>query len=133
MALKEYISLSELNEYDSLLRNQFTQSDLDRANDEIEIVAKRNGAEPSEISDPINPYLKDFGLCFACYNKAGRLSGNNPKAYGNNQQLDPYLEKEKAYEKRMFRAETFLSYQVITGTEDSPDDFANPTIKLFRR
>jgi hypothetical protein len=132
MAVGVYITLSQAQAEDDLLSGVVKQVHIDRANEEVENLARRRDAEIAEIKIPIDPYLRDFAIFFALERCAGGRSGNNPRSFNNNAEGEPYSDKRDHYRRCRLEMETLLTYEVITGTQQQGSDWANPTIPLYR-
>jgi hypothetical protein len=132
MMAGNYITLAQVKAADDLLQGVVLQAHIDRANEEVENIARRRDVPVASIASPVHPYLRDFAIFFCLERVAGGRSGNNPRSYNNSPEGEPYSDKRNYYRSMRSEMETLLTYEVITGGQQRASDFANPTIQLYR-
>ena len=130
--MANYITLDEIISIDNLLGPSVTAADVDRAKLEAENFALRTqGVKAADLITPIHPYFTDYLAFWTLARVARRGLGNNPRAYASSPDGSPYPEKVKSYKKDYWEAQQLLTKEVLTGEEESKEDFANPTIPIF--
>lgn len=117
---------------DKLLMQYVTQNYIDRAANEIEFIALKNGVQTEDISDPLHQYVKEFMIAYIFSEVAGDLAGNNIRILENGINGDVYFQKQKFYEKKAESYREKLTKEIFLNTADQPIEFASQNIQLFR-
>ena len=131
MALQDYISPSDIT---NKIFNKFPditkQIYCDRANDELEDIAKRKGIDPVDISVPIHYKLKDYACHYAISQLAmDNIGFNSQDGYGGE---DIYSDLFKREEYLLQSIKKVLTEVMFTGKAETPINRAVYAQRIFR-
>jgi len=106
-----------------------------RADDSLDELALEMGVNPESSAPVISPpnykikeYLKAMVGLLVCQDNMGV---NPRRLVEQGVQEDPYGTKLDFYQKQVSMTQASLTYEVLTGTADDPEDYAYGSIQLF--
>jgi hypothetical protein len=117
---------------DDQLQKLVSDTYLKDTDNYIQDVALRLGLTTADIKVPLTFTAKKLALAFLCKSIAQDKIGVNVQANGYGVEVDLYKVKWTIWNKEFERLEPMVTAEVLTGDADTPPEFANTGIQVYR-